>query len=155
MSCAAPPKSVSQLTRLHPNLSISVALVVATLGLTCSQSDPALAVLEHRQSYSVELKSWVPSDDGVLVEIEVIPSVEPHVDFLTVRAVSFDAQGREVVSVRVPLPVRGMRPGLPNVIRRPIALLLGTGGVGLEIENRPPVEVWAEFPELAQLQPRR
>lgn len=129
---------------LRRSLGLSLVLLLA-----CSRPDPTLGVLAHRQTYSVTLRSWVPRDGRVLVEVEVLPRFKPEIDSLTIRIVAFDGAGGEVTSRRVAVPVRDLQTGLPATRRLEVDLRAEDGGLGVEVEPSPPAASWNEFPELS------
>jgi hypothetical protein len=148
---AKPPRPRAAAGARRSGATARAVLLVFAPTLACKEPDPALRILAHRQEFEVKLKSWAPRGERALAELEVIPSFKPRIDTLTVRIVTFDAEGREAGSVRAPLKVAGLPVGLPSVVRAEFPPPPAGGSLGVEVEASPPRSAWAEFPELAGL----
>jgi len=138
----------------------AAALLLMLAAPACSPpsaDDLVRGVMEQRNNYSAELKSWTQREDGsLLLDVLVVNNnTEASLRTLTVRVEQLDTDDTVLGSERVPMDVLSLTPGLgQSVVVSVAGAAAQVEGVRLFIEGSPEETEWADFPEFDAVRPR-
>ena len=142
---------------------IAPLLVLLVFTVACSPpsaEDLVQGVINTRNNYSADLKSWLINEEGpepyLYLEVMVVNNnVEESLRTLTVIVEQLDIDDKILDSRRHVLDVAEMTAGIGQSVGVQVRpAFSAVEGIHLLVEPRPEREDWPEFPELDAVRPR-
>jgi hypothetical protein len=136
------------------------AVILVLVAAACSPpsaDDLVRGVVERRNNYTAELKSWTQREDGSLYLDVLVVNNNPEGSLrtLTVLIEQLDADGNVLGASREVLDVVALTAGLGQSVGVTLAgVAPQVEGIILRRETQPAEEDWAEFPEFDAVRPR-
>ena len=143
------------MTRRH--VAAVVLLLVAAACSPPSADELVRGVVEQRNNYTAELKSWTQREDGSLyLDVLVVNNnAESSLRTLTVLIEQLDADGNVLGATREVLDVVTLTAGLGQSVGVTLAgAAPQVEGIRLLRETQPEEAIWSDFPEFDAVRPR-